>query len=125
MLEARIMRALRKTRLVPAMIAALCFSCAGAPTTTSDDTAEAPPPSVEIGLDPRAGLVDPRADELVRRMSEALANASSFTLEAEEVYDELPEQSPRIQLAARRHLSLRRPDRLAGGASGDALNASF
>ena len=58
-------------------------------------------------------------------MSDRLARASAFALEAEEVYDEVPEQSPRVQMTATRRVAMRRPDRLAGDATGDALNRSF
>jgi hypothetical protein len=86
---------------------------------------EPPPPPIEPELGPGAGLVDTRADELVRRMSDLLAGASSFALEAEELFDEVPEHSPRQQLTATRHVALRRPDRLVGDAAGDAMHRSF
>ena len=41
------------------------------------------------------------------------------------MYDEVPEQSPRRQLASIRRVALRRPDRLVGDAAGDAVNRSF
>jgi len=93
---------------------------AGAPSAQ-----EAPPPPVEPELAPESRLIDPRADELVRQMSELLARTKSFALEAEEIYDEVPEHLPRTQLTNRRHVALKRPDRLAGDASGDAINRSF
>ena len=71
-----------------------------------------------------ARLVEPRADELVRKMSDLLVASKAFALEAEEVYDEVPEDLPRIQLTSRRHVALRRPDRVAGTAAGDAINRS-
>jgi hypothetical protein len=86
---------------------------------------EAPPPPVEADLPPGARLVDARADELVKQMSDLLASARSFALEAEEIYDEVPEHLPRTQLTNLRHVALRRPDRMVGDASGDALNRSF
>ena len=86
---------------------------------------EPPPPPIEPELGPGSRLVDPRADELVRQMSDRLATATAFALEAEEVYDEVPEHSPRRQLTSLRHVALRRPDRLAGDAAGDAVNRSF
>jgi len=119
------MRVFSSSQLALALIAVACVSCAGEPATLTSDTAEAPPPPVETSLAPGSRLIDPRADELVRQMSALLAGASSFTLVAEELYDEVPEHSPRIQLANRRQVSLRRPDRLAGEASGDAVNTSF
>ena len=117
------------TRLsVVAVLALAVFACGrrdAASTAPAGATAEAPPPPVETDLPPGARLVDPRADELVRQMSDRLAKVSAFALEAEEVFDEVPEQSPRQQLTNTRHVALRRPDRLAGDASGDALNRSF
>lgn len=86
---------------------------------------EPPPPPVEPHLPVGSRLVDPRAEELVQQMSELLANANAFALEAVEVFDEVPEHRPRIQLTNRRHVALRRPDRLVGDAAGDAINTSF
>ena len=86
---------------------------------------EPPPPLIEPELGPGAGLVDPRAEALVRQMSERLARAKAFALEAEELYDEVPEHSPRRQLTSTRRAALRRPDRLVGDVSGDAMNRSF
>jgi hypothetical protein len=54
---------------------------------------EPPPPLIEPELAPGSRLVDRRADELVRQMSERLARVAAFALEAEEVYDEVPEQT--------------------------------
>jgi hypothetical protein len=86
---------------------------------------EAPLPPVESELAPDSRLVDPRADELVKQMSDLLAGTKSLALEAEEIYDEVPGQLPRTQLTNLRHVALRRPDRMAGDASGDAINRSF
>jgi len=85
---------------------------------------EPPPPPIEPELAPESRLLDARADELVRKMSELLAGAQAFALEAEEVYDDVPEHQPRTQLTGRRRVALRRPDRLAGDAEGDAINRS-
>ena len=76
-------------RLIPLLV--LCVAglgCRGsAPAAAA--RAEPPPPLVEPDLGPGSGLIDPRADELVRRMSDGLARATAFALEAEEVYDEV------------------------------------
>jgi hypothetical protein len=88
-------------------------------------SAEPPPPRIEGDLGPGSGLIDPRADQLVRQMSDRLGRATGVALEAEEVYDDVPEQSPRRQLTNRRTVAMRRPDRLVGDATGDALNRSF
>ena len=86
---------------------------------------EPPPPLIEPEVGRGAGLVDARADALVRQMSERLASAEAFALEAEELYDEVPEHSPRRQLTSTRHVAIRRPNRLIGDTSGDAVNRSF
>jgi len=86
---------------------------------------EPPPPPVEPGLAPGSRLVEPRANERVKKMSAFLASSRAFALEAEEVYDEVPEHSPRVQLSNRRYVALRRPDRFVGDAAGDAVNRSF
>ena len=86
---------------------------------------EPPPPPIEVELGPGSGLVDERADQLVRQMSDLLAGATSIALEAQELFDEVPEHSPRQQLAGTRHVALRRPDRLVGDARGDAVHRSF
>jgi hypothetical protein len=86
---------------------------------------EPPPPPIEAELRPGSGLVDARADQLVRQMSDLLAGTTSFALEAKELFDEVPEHSPRRQLTGTRHVALRRPDRLVGDASGDAMHRSF
>lgn len=108
-------------------LALLCVAasgCRGA-VPVAAVASEPPPPLIEPEVGPGAGLMDPRADALVRQMSERLARAEAFALEAEELYDEVPEHSPRRQLTNRRHVALRRPDRLVGDASGDAVNRSF
>ena len=86
---------------------------------------EPPPPPIEAELAPGSRLIEPRAQELVRQMSDRLVRATALAIEAEEVHDEVPVDAPRQQLAAVRRVAMRRPDRLVGDASGDALNRSF
>ena len=76
-------------------------------------------------MDAASTLIDPRADELMRAMSRRLAGATAFSIAADETYDEVPEHAPRRQLANTRRVLVRRPDRIAGDASGDALNRTF
>jgi hypothetical protein len=106
------------------VLCAAGFGCrAGAPL--ANVAKESPPPPVEPDLAPGSRLVEPRADALVRAMSDRLARAEALAFEADEVYDEVPDQSPRQQLTSRRGVVLRRPDRLAGDATGDAIHRSF
>jgi hypothetical protein len=94
----------------------------GAPTNAP---VEPPPPPIEAELAPGSRLVEPRVQDLVRRMSDRLANVTSLALVAEEVYDEVPVDAPRRQLTSLRRVAMQRPDRLVGDASGDAINRSF
>lgn len=110
--------------LVAIALSMFAIGCRGAVPST-DVSSEPPPPLIEPDLAPGSRLVEPRADELVRAMSERLAAAQALAFEAEEVYDEVPEQSPRQQLTSRRDVALRRPNRLAGDASGDAIHRAF
>lgn len=114
------------TRNVMASVV-LCFAGFGCQrgSPPASTAAEPPPPLIEPELAAGSRLVDPRADELVRQMSERLARAGEFALEAEEVYDEVPDQSPRRQLTDLRRVAMRRPDRLVGDTSGDAMNRTF
>jgi hypothetical protein len=109
------------TLVLPAAITTL-----GCRNSVSEAAAlEPPPPRIETELAPGSRLIDSRADELMKQMSERLSRVVEFALEAEEVYDEVPEQSPRRQLTNRRYVAMRRPNRLVGDATGDALNRSF
>ena len=82
------------------------------PAASAQETPGTPPAAGAPEKAP-ARVVAPRVEELVRRMSDLLTASKAFALEAEEVYDEVPEGLPRIQLTSRRHVALRRPDRLA------------
>lgn len=94
----------------------------GAPATAPT---EAPPPPIETNLGPGSRLIEPRAQELVRQMSDRLSRVTALAIEADEAYDEVPADAPRQQLTSVRRVAMRRPDRLVGDASGDALNRSF
>ncbi len=117
------MSACRPLILVAALVLPV-LGCgrAGAPATAA---AEAPPPPIETDLGPGSRLVEPRAQELVRKMSDRLSRVAALAIEADEVYDEVPSDAPRQQLTSVRRVAMRRPDRLVGDAAGDAVNRSF
>ena len=110
--------------LVATALAFVAPGCRGS-APLAGASMEPPPPLVEPDLPPGSRLVESRADELVRAMSDRLAKADVLAFEAEEVYDEVPEQSPRQQFTSRRTVVLRRPNRLTGDANGDAIHRSF
>jgi hypothetical protein len=86
---------------------------------------EAPPPPIETELAPGSRLIEPRVQELMRRMSDRLGQVSALALEAEEVYDDVPADRPRTQLTSVRRVAMRRPDRLVADAAGDAQNRAL
>ncbi len=75
---------------------------------------------------PRAGsattTIDPRADDVMKRMSAFLAGMKTFTLEAEETFDAEFARAYRIQLTNVRTLTVERPSRFATVATGDTLH---
>ena len=95
---------------------------AGAPASAP---AEPPPPPIESELAPASRLIEPRVQELMRRMSDRLAQVTALAIEAEEIYDEVPADRPRTQLMNVRHVAMRRPDRLVADAAGDAQNRAL
>jgi hypothetical protein len=79
-------------------------------------------PAQDAGESARPRLVEPRADEVLRAMSERLAGLERFAFEAEETFDEIPDGEPRMQLSNVRRAAVERPNRLAADADGDTLN---
>jgi hypothetical protein len=72
-----------------------------------------------------ARSVEPRAERELRTMSEFLAKAPHFALEAEETFDEIPDGQLRRQLTNVRRIAIERPNHLASDANGDTLNRAF
>ena len=72
-------------------------------------------------VDPSA--VDPRAMEILKKMSDLLARTSSFGFTAEETYDE-HDGNQMLQFSNIRSVAVRRPDRIVTDTSGDTVNRS-
>lgn len=70
----------------------------------------------------RSRLIEPRADQALRAMSERLAGLGRFAFEAEETFDEIPDGEPRMQLTNVRRVAVERPGRLAVDSDGDTLH---
>lgn len=99
------------------IVAALCLAAgAGA------QEAPAASPAPEAPTPAPVRRIDPRADEILKRMSALLATAPRFALEAEETFDEVSDNAPRLQLTNVRRIAIERPARLAADATGDTLN---
>ncbi|MGZ8822220.1 MAG: DUF2092 domain-containing protein, partial [Aeromicrobium sp.] len=111
-----------KKYLIAVIAAGMAAQACGGGTPAAKAAVEPPPPPIEADLAPGSRLIEPRVQELMRQMSDRLARVTALAVEAEEVYDEVPADSPRRQLTSVRRVAMRRPNRLVGDASGDALN---
>ncbi len=69
-----------------------------------------------------AETVDPKADEIFRRMSTFLARADQFSFEAHDMVDELLDNGQKIQFSSSRRITVRRPNRVAAEITGDLVN---
>ena len=110
--------------IVFAALSLTALAC-GRGTPPPSAAVEAPPPPIETELAPGSRLIEPRVQELMRRMSDRLAQVPALALEAEEVYDDVPADRPRTQLTSVRRVAMRRPDRLVADAAGDAQNRAL
>src|SRR5688572_21926254 len=63
--------------------------------------------------------VDPKADELLRKMGTTLQAAKSISFAAHAIVDQARDDGQRIQYAKNQKVQLRRPDKLAGDVTGD------
>ena len=79
-----------------------------------------PPASPEPQSDPKARRVDPRADEILKKMSALIAAAPRFALEAEETFDEVSDNAPRLQLTNVRRVGVEKPSRFAADATANS-----
>jgi hypothetical protein len=108
-----------QSRLARALAALGCAALLLAPLAARAQEAPAPP---EAADKPAVRRIDPRADELLRQMSALLAATPRFALEAEETFDEVSDNAPRLQLTNVRRIGVERPGRFATDATGDTLN---
>jgi len=69
----------------------------------------------------RQPSIEPRAEELLKAMSDRLAGLQRFAFSAEETFDELSDGEPRMELSNVRRIAVERPGRLAADATGDTL----
>ena len=84
--------------------------------------------AIGLAIDPLAAqqppgpAVDREADRLLREMSATLTKAPRFALEAEEVFDEIPDVGPRRSLTSARRIAVERPDRAVADVEGETAN---
>lgn len=73
---------------------------------------------------PRPG-VDPKADAILRKMSDTLAGAKQFTFESRDVSDQTSPSGQMIQVAKTVNVAVRRPDALAATVEGDQVSLRY
>ena len=97
-------------RILPLLVAIIL--CGVLPATTNaqsqEKEAEDQPPRVYEEL---SGIM-PRADRILREMSEYLKKASEFTFHAEVAYDSVLASGQKIQFGGASKVTVRRPNRL-------------
>jgi hypothetical protein len=82
--------------------------------------------AVSAGCEDRSARpeIDPRAEKVLREMSDALGAATTFSFHAEGSTDEVLEDGRIAQFCRRSEISVRRPDRLFVDTKGDDLTRS-
>lgn len=129
---------MRSNRLAVILLLAMAAAaCGGSAPADSGATAVAaitagpagdgrPAPIIEASTtaDAPTRVLDPRADEILRKMSGFLAEMPQFAFEAEESFDEIPSGQPRMLLSNLRRIAVARPNRFAADVEGDSLSRS-
>lgn len=99
----------RRMRCV-VVAAAVAAGLAPSPATAAEEKGKAAA---------RAPVVDPRADALLRAMSDTLASAEHFSYQAKIEFDDVLPTGQKIQYAAVQDVAVRRPDRVYVEYDGD------
>ncbi|HTL30376.1 MAG TPA: DUF2092 domain-containing protein [Tepidisphaeraceae bacterium] len=84
--------------------------------------------SLMIGVTARgqeAPTLDPKCDEILKKMSQTLAAAKSFSFDSHSISDQLMTDGRKIQFAKNEKVKLRRPDKLAADLVGDQQEMQF
>jgi hypothetical protein len=74
---------------------------------------------------PPAPAIDPKADEILKQMGKALADAKSYSVEVHNTADEVLPSGQVVQFARNQKIHLRRPDRVAATVVGDREEMQF
>ncbi len=69
--------------------------------------------------------IDPKADEILKKMGQLLAGSKSFSFSSHAIVDQLLPDGQKIQYAKNQRVQLRRPDKLAADVAGDVEDLQF
>ena len=102
------------------LVALACVLCVGSRVAESQDRAEAGSEQATLPQS-TGGLsgIGPRADRILREMSEYLKTAREFTFHADVAYDSVLPSGQKIQYGGAVDVAVRRPDRLRAEYRGD------
>jgi hypothetical protein len=98
----------------------LVLGAALAPAVRAAD----PAPPTTVGMAGRAG-VDPKADEILRKMGQTLASAKAFSFRANDATDRSLESGQKVQFAKTVRVTVRRPDAVVADSTGDLEDRKF
>jgi hypothetical protein len=79
-----------------------------------------PPPQ-----QPQAAEIDPKADEILKKMGKLLADAKSLSFESHAIADQMTPDGQKLQFAKNQKVVLHRPDKLAADVIGDVDDLIF
>src|SRR5688572_22889695 len=69
--------------------------------------------------------VDPKADEVLRRMGRALSAAERFSFSVHDMIDQVMDNGQKVQFSKTVTVAVRRPDGVAAEVRGDLVNRRF
>jgi hypothetical protein len=69
--------------------------------------------------------IDPKADEILKKMGKLLSDAKSFSVESHAIADQITPDMQRVQYAKNHKVIVRRPDRLAADVVSDGGDLQF
>ena len=69
--------------------------------------------------------IDPKADELLKKMTGALAAAQNFSFESHSIADQVMPNGQKVQYARNQTVAVRRPDKIRASVKGDTDDLEF
>ncbi len=118
---------MKLSRRLRAAVAPLAILLTAGAVDQTQAAAQSPAPvSNERAIpdEPPSAVIDGEADRLLRAMSTTLTGTQRFALEAEEVFDEIPDAGPRRSLSNLRRIAIERPNRAISDVTGESANRS-
>lgn len=82
-----------------------------------------PAPAQDRSAPPQG--IDPKADEVLRKMSRTLADAKQFTFEAHDMIDHVIDNGQKVQFSKNLKLAVRRPGQVAAEVEGDQQHLRY